>query len=364
MSQEATILYVDDEPGNLTIFEAAFEDDYDLVLAESGAEALELLSTTPVDILITDMRMPKMTGTELLEKVIPLYPDMIRMILTGYTDIESVVQAANQGRVYQFITKPWDDDQVRMLLKTAVEHTQLIRQGRALRQQLAEQQHKEETIRGIFQRFAAREVVERVLLQDEGSERLKPEVVEATLLFCDLRGFTTLCAKHDPKVILKLMNGYFDVMTEVVDERAGTVSQFLGDAFLAVFGAPMRCQDHEANALQAGLEMVRALERYNAETAKRMVGQELEVGIGIQRGSVAVGHVGANDKIVYTVIGDAVAQVEEVQAESKAYPNAVLATADVVERCPDRFLIEALEQSSFQIDDAPVALYRVLGAVA
>lgn len=337
MSQRATILYVDDEPGNLTIFEAAFEDDYDLLLAQSGAEALAILANTPVDVLITDMRMPSMTGTELLEQVIPLYPDTIRMILTGYTDIDSVVQAANQGRVYQFITKPWDDPEMRILLRTAVDHATLIRQGRELRRQLAEQQAKEETIRGIFQRFAPAEVVEKVLLQDEGSERLAPELVDASLVFCDVRGFTSLCARHDPDVILDLMNAYFDTMTAVVDARGGTVNQFFGDAFLAIFGAPLCRSEHEVSAVQAGLELVGALARFNAETARRIVGQDLAIGVGIQRGPVAVGHAGANDRIVYTVIGEAVSQVEEIQAQGKDLPNAVLTTTEVIERCGGRF---------------------------
>jgi class 3 adenylate cyclase len=364
VSEAAKILYVDDEPGNLTIFEAAFEDDYDVILAESGAKALEILAQAPVDILITDMRMPKMTGAELLEKVIPLYPDTIRMVLTGYTDIESVVQAANQGRVYQFITKPWEDDQVRMLLRTAVEHAELLRQGRELRQQLLEQQHKEETIRSIFQRFAPSAVVDKVLRQDEGMERLAPELVDATLLFCDIRGFTGLCAQHEPRVVLELINAYFDTMTQVVDARGGTVNQFLGDAFLAIFGAPVRCAEHELSAVQAGLDMIAALRRFNEQTARRIIGMDLTVGIGIQRGPVAVGHVGATDKIVYTVIGDAVSQVAEVQARSKGYPNAVIATAEVMSRCGDRFVTLPHEAASLRTEGEPAQVFRVLGAVS
>jgi adenylate cyclase len=364
VSEPATILYVDDEPDNLMVFEAAFEDDYGVMLAQSGSEALEILAKSPVDVLITDMRMPRMSGTELLEKVIPLYPDTIRMILTGYTDIDSVVQAANQGRVYQFIAKPWEYEQVNMVLRTAVEHAALIRQGRELRQKLSEQQHKEETIRSIFQRFASADVVEKVLLQEEGKERLAPELVDATLLFCDIRGFTTLCSAHDPQVILKLMNAYFDTMTGVVDDRGGMVTQFLGDAFLAIFGAPVRRAEHEVNAVQAALDMLDALTRFNADTARRIVGQDLAVGIGIQRGPVAVGHVGASDKIVYTVIGDAVTQAAQVEAQTKRRPNTILATAQVIDQCRGRFVTIAEDDAMLDADGRPLALLRVLGAAA
>jgi adenylate cyclase len=183
-------------------------------------------------------------------------------------------------------------------------------------------------------------------------------------LFCDIRAFTTLCSQHEPRVVLNLMNAYFDTMTQVVDARGGTVNQFLGDAFLAIFGAPVRCLEHEVSAVRAGLDMIAALERFNEQVARRMVGQDLTVGIGIQRGPVAVGHVGASDKIVYTVIGDAVTQVSEIQGMSKGHPNAVLATAEVMDRCAGRFVAVPRDEGTLEIDGEPVEVLRVLGAVS
>src|SRR6185436_8485674 len=100
------ILIVDDEPANLRSLARLFREQYQVLTAESGAEALKLLEQHDVALLITDQRMPVMTGIELLKKTASLRPRMVRMILTGYTDIEALVEAINCGQVYRYVTKP------------------------------------------------------------------------------------------------------------------------------------------------------------------------------------------------------------------------------------------------------------------
>lgn len=116
------ILIVDDEPANLRALARLFRDDYEVLTAGEGAEALKLLQQHDVAVLITDQRMPEMTGIELLKQTVLLRPRMVRIILTGYTDIEVLVEAINCSQVYRYVTKPWNNDDLRLTVKRALEH--------------------------------------------------------------------------------------------------------------------------------------------------------------------------------------------------------------------------------------------------
>ena len=103
-----TILAVDDEPANLRMLERLLRKEYSVLTATSGPEALDLLSREPVSLIITDQRMPGMTGTELLSHSIRTNPDAVKIILTGYTDVDALIEAINCARVYKYVSKPWD----------------------------------------------------------------------------------------------------------------------------------------------------------------------------------------------------------------------------------------------------------------
>src|SRR5919112_2349632 len=116
------ILIVDDEPANLRLLERLFRKDYQVIAELSGEEALRLLEQHDVALLITDQRMPGMTGIELLKRTADSRPHMVRMILTGYTDVGALVEAINCGQVYRYVTKPWDNDDLRLTVARALEH--------------------------------------------------------------------------------------------------------------------------------------------------------------------------------------------------------------------------------------------------
>jgi DNA-binding NtrC family response regulator len=116
------IMVVDDEPANLRLLVRLFRQDYDVLTAESGEDALRLLSQHDFALLITDQRMPGMTGVELLERTATVRPHMMRIILTGYTDVDALVEAINRGQVYKYVTKPWNNDELRLTVSRALEH--------------------------------------------------------------------------------------------------------------------------------------------------------------------------------------------------------------------------------------------------
>ncbi len=127
-----SILYVDDEPANLSSLTAFLRRDYQMYTAESGAAALDILRETSIDLIISDQRMPQMTGVELLEKVRLEHPEIIRMVLTGYSDLQAIVDAINKGHVYYYITKPWKGEEIKVVLSNALEAYALRQKNRQL----------------------------------------------------------------------------------------------------------------------------------------------------------------------------------------------------------------------------------------
>jgi response regulator RpfG family c-di-GMP phosphodiesterase len=116
-----TILYVDDEENNLFSFKATFRIKYHVLTALSGDDALEILDTKQVHIIITDQRMPEMTGVEFLEKVIERFPDPMRILLTGYADMGAVVDAVNKGKIFHYLAKPWNEEELDLTINRAYE---------------------------------------------------------------------------------------------------------------------------------------------------------------------------------------------------------------------------------------------------
>ncbi|WP_214228169.1 response regulator [Pedobacter sp. B4-66] len=139
MSSGASInvLYVDDELHNLNSFKAGFRRVFNVYTAESAMEGRRILETVEdIHVVITDQRMPVMTGIEFLESILPDFPDPIRILLTGYADINAVIDAINRGQVYKYIQKPWMDEDLRINIEKAFEIYSLRKENRELTQQL------------------------------------------------------------------------------------------------------------------------------------------------------------------------------------------------------------------------------------
>ena len=121
------IMIVDDEHANLRVLERLFRPDRQVVTAPSGAEALVLLEQHDIALLISDQRMPAMTGIELMTKTVAIRPQMVKILLTGYTDVGSLIEALNSGLVYRYLTKPWNNDDLRLTVSRALEHYEVMK---------------------------------------------------------------------------------------------------------------------------------------------------------------------------------------------------------------------------------------------
>ncbi|RZM78951.1 response regulator [Leptolyngbya iicbica] len=140
-TNKAKMLVVDDEPDNLDLLYRTFRRDFNVLRAESGHQALEVLAEHgEVAVIISDQRMPEMKGTEFLSKTVPEFPDTVRIILTGFTDVEDLVDAINAGQVYRYITKPWNPDELKLVVDQAASTYDLLKQrGEAI--DLLQNQH-------------------------------------------------------------------------------------------------------------------------------------------------------------------------------------------------------------------------------
>src|ERR1700709_1691453 len=130
------VLYVDDEINNLNSFKAAFRRDFEIFTASSAKEGRKVLDSQEIGVIITDQRMPGITGIEFLESILPVYPDTIRILLTGFSDINAVMDAINRGQVYKYLVKPWQNDELRLYIQNALEIYHLRKENKELAQKL------------------------------------------------------------------------------------------------------------------------------------------------------------------------------------------------------------------------------------
>lgn len=130
------VLYVDDEAHNLNSFKAGFRRKFNIFIADSALEGRKILETEDIHVILTDQRMPVTTGIEFLESIIPDFPEPIRILMTGYADINAVIDAINKGKVYKYIQKPWMDEDLRINVEKAFEIFALRREKRELTEKL------------------------------------------------------------------------------------------------------------------------------------------------------------------------------------------------------------------------------------
>jgi len=340
-NKKYSILYVDDEEQNLVSFKAAFRRNYNIFTALSGEEGLEILKKEPVDLIITDQRMPHMTGIQFLEKVIPQYPDTVRMILTGFSDVEAIIGAINTGRVFRYINKPWDETELNMTIENACQLSELQSKNKELILDLKQKVEEQEKILKLFMKYVPGPVVEKALQSTEDSI-LDGEQRSVSVLFCDIRGFTPMSEELTPKEVVTFLNDYYSCMTDVIRKYNGTVAQFVGDEIFAAFGAPIATENNEQSATYCALEMMDKLVDLNAKY-KGKLNREIKMGIGINSGEVVAGNLGSEERIDYSLTGDTVNTGKRIETITKELPNTVLISETVYEKVNGLFIFDEFE---------------------
>jgi adenylate cyclase len=184
-------------------------------------------------------------------------------------------------------------------------------------------------LRATFERFVGPQVAEELLPRAGGSARLASRRVEASVLFCDLRGFTTLAEQLDAEQVIAVLNRYLELVSGAIFAHGGTVVSYQGDGVMAVFGAPLEQPDHARRAFAAARRIVEAeLPRFNAWLREERIAVEsLAAGIGINSGPVMAGAIGSGTRLEYTAVGDTTNVAARLQALSRDVPGQLVVSA-------------------------------------
>ena len=354
------ILYVDDESHNLTAFAATFRKEYQIHTATNGNDAMEILRNNDVKLIITDQRMPDMTGIQLLEKLSPEFPDSIRMILTGFSDIEVIIEAINSGRVFRYITKPWDENELRMTIENARQLFDLQSRNRTLVSELQKKVEEQDQTLQLFVRYVPEQIVKRTL-ENSRESIFEGELKNVAVLFCDIRGFTPLSEVLSPKEVVSFLNDYYQTMTEVVKQHKGSVIQFVGDEIFAAFGALDLYPDIEVNAVFCALKMMDILPQLNKKYKEKFK-TEIEIGIGINSGEVVAGNLGSEDRIRYSLTGDTVNTGKHIESITKDYPNSIMISDTVYQKVKEVVMVKAWDPLFVKGKKDKILVYEVLGS--
>ena len=215
----------------------------------------------------------------------------------------------------------------------------------ALSEYLREKKSREQTVR-LFNRFLDPRVVADLVAQGETPQSLSGQARDITVLFSDIRGFTTMSESHTPEQIVALLNRYFSLQVEIIFRHGGTLDKFIGDAIMAFWGAPQNDTQHAAHAVAAAIEMEQCLLKFKQELGEE--GKDFDVGIGIHSGKAVVGFIGSDERLDYTAIGDTVNLSSRIEGLTKGVAR-ILVSSDTVARCADAF------------DFTPTGSYKVKG---
>jgi two-component system response regulator HupR/HoxA len=158
------LLLVDDEQANLQKLQRTFMAQYAVHLAQSGEEALQILQKAPIDAIITDQKMPNMTGIEFLELSQKIYPNLVRIVLTGFTEVDDLIAAINTGKVHKYITKPWEPEDLRLAVQDALEKMELVRENERLAIELKSANEKLQTENIILRREVEKQVYSKSII--------------------------------------------------------------------------------------------------------------------------------------------------------------------------------------------------------
>ncbi|WP_158289345.1 CHASE2 domain-containing protein [Paenibacillus flagellatus] len=211
-------------------------------------------------------------------------------------------------------------------------------------------------VTGIFGRFVPKAVVDQMLASGE-EVKLGGERMDISLIFVDIRGFTTLSEKLEPEQVIQFLNEYLDVCTKAIFKFNGTLDKFIGDGVMAIFGAPIRYDNHAEMAVRAALEMKKQTAMLE-ERLMQKLGFTVRFGIGINCGPAIVGNIGSEElRLDYTAIGDTVNLTARL--ESNAKPGQILISDNIYERVHHLFDIESMGEIKVKGKELPVTIYQV-----
>ena len=347
--EKPTILYIDDEPDNLLVFKSAFRRDYRVLTALSGEDGLALLrDETDVALIITDQRMPAMTGVEFLRHLPPT-DDSVRMILTGFSDVQAIIDAINTGSVYRYITKPWERSDLKITMDNALEAHRLRRSNKTLIRELQAanddlETRIEERTQEVQRQKGEIESLLLNILPAETAQELRREgraparhYADVTVLFADIQNFTLIAESLSPADLVAELDACFSRFDALMDRFSIEKIKTIGDAYLCVGGLPNPATHDPARVVEAALAMLDVMDELRVE--RQAQGRPwFDIRIGIHTGPLVAGVVGTK-KFAYDIWGDTVNTAARV--EQTGEPGRINVSRVTYERICDRITCAA-----------------------
>jgi len=280
------------------------QEGHTVVFAEHGREALDVLRSRNFDLMLLDVLMPELDGYEVLAelKLDPHLRDIPVIMTSSLDELDSVVKCVEMG-AEDYLPKPINPVLLNARITASLEKKRLRDQQREL-----------------ISKFATKEVAEDLLTSGFS---LGGKHVDASVLFCDIRSFTTIVEGRDPAETIELLNDYYTLMMDAIGGEGGIVNQMVGDGLMAIFGAPLPREGHRRRAVLAARQMVELIRLFNEERAAQDKVQ-IQIGVGIASGPVVAGYTGTHHRATYTCVGDTVNIAARLESHTKVVNRPIL----------------------------------------
>ena len=216
----------------------------------------------------------------------------------------------------------------------------------------------ERNIRNVFSKFVPAEIIDDLVGKGKTSSLLAGEKRSVAVLFSDIRSFTEISEHNSPEEVVAFLNRYFETMTSAILHHGGTVDKYIGDAILAVFGAPTSYPDNAERAVSAAFDMLRSLAKIDTGTL-RMPEIGLDMGIGIHEGDAIVGNIGSKERFDYTVIGDTVNLASRLESLTKHYSSHIIVSESVKEKLKGKILFREIDRVRVKGKEIATTIYKL-----
>lgn len=349
------ILCVDNEESNLSSIKASLSRDFLVYTVKSLETAKHLLRLGLIEALVVYLRSN--SDLPLITRILVEYSDIPCVIVSDSSNRQVEIEQTRAGFIQCSSSLGYSE--LHLVISKMLECAELRDHCDKLKSEIEHKESRASQLRRIAQSYVPASVLEQLLDRQEG-EWLSMETREMTVMFVDIREYVSTCVDLSCDRIARFLNVYFSAMNAIVTDFEGVVLQFYGDGFLAVFDSPISAQESENNAVSAALAMIEKLHEFNRIYAFQLIGGAIAIGIGIERGEVAVGNIGSLEKMEYHAVGQTVNIAARIQDKTKPHPNSIIVSENVRDRVKDAYQFEDMGRTHLRGCIQPQRLYRVV----
>ena len=340
---EAQLLIVDDnEDNHYLLLQLLRREGYRNILqASDGVEAMQLLATNHVDLVLLDVLMPELDGYQVLLQMRddPELRSIPVIMISAVDQIETVVRCIEAG-AEDYLQKPFNAVLLRARVQASIDKKLLS----------DETSRQLKVIRSVFGKYVPESIVDSIIT---GNGNIEPMQSMATILYTDIADFTRIAESMDPQHVVDMLNSYFEAVIAVITRHGGIVNQLQGDAMLVTYNIPVADPQHADRALQTAIDIQQTVNR------NKFADITLQTRIGINSGNVFAGNVGTGERMNYTVHGDAVNLAARLERLNKDYDTRVLISGSSVALLQAQFPLHAIGCVTIRGKSTPVEIYRL-----